>query len=138
MGTCAESCSRREPTSIFAIPIAPRPRTWHDPAVLTASRKSCSNPRMSLGSERMWYQYEIGTGTSSVNVHGDDVHDAGNEQHEKQRQMQHVPQREQPLIRLERADAPRGIQAAIDVLARHGIQAIPMLGERRRRSRRSQ
>ena len=67
-----------------------------------------------------------------IDVDRDHVDYSGNQHQENQRQVQRVPQREQPLVGFEPCDAPGRGQAAVDVGKGRAPQALALRGDSRR------
>jgi len=67
---------------------------------------------------------------ASVDVHGDDVNDRCDDQHENERQMQRMPQGEEALVGLKFRNPPRRGQPLIDVRSGELAQAPLVFGDR--------
>src|SRR5580704_4911391 len=60
----------------------------------------------------------------SVHVHGDHMHDAGSNEHEKQRHVQYVPYGKKLLVNPELDDLPRDLHPPRDVVERNALEPV--------------
>src|SRR5690348_951510 len=73
------------------------------------------------------FVWNVDTGArGSVDVNGNDVNDAGRDQHEKQRYVQHVPDREESLVDPEFHNFAGSAHSALHVVECDALEAIAL------------